>query len=199
MFLDLALWQEVSLIGLALLSLVYVFYFRIWVAMAMASDLLFVAALMVCTASIAMPSLFDVGARQAVNASPLPEALLEADAKVAALESLPAELIARALAKVGYERDPEPTSDTDASRIGASAPEPGPFESRVRPAVETLISVLLRGTSCMASFFVLLMALALRSSTSTARELQALSVRLEQIEAAGPTGREIEGEESISE
>jgi len=120
--------------------------------------------------------------------SPLPAALLEADAKVAALESLPAELIARALEKIGYERD----ADAESPTVATTATEDpvdldrGPFESRVRPAVESLVAVLLRGASCVASFFLLMMALALRSSTSAARELRALGARLERLEA-GPS------------
>lgn len=183
---ELALWQELALVGLTMLSIVYVFYFRIWVALAMASDLLFAWALAVCVASIAVPPLFDAGARHAVELSPLPEALLHADAKVAALESLPADLIERALEKVGYSRDE--ADDPGAATTNESAEEveqePGPFESRVRPAVESLVSVLLRATSCMISFFLLLMALALRSSTATARELRALSARLDLVSEA---------------
>jgi hypothetical protein len=211
MFSELALWQEIALFVLAFLSMLYVFYFRIWVAVAMASDALFAAALVVCVASVAIPEIFDAGARRAVDASPLPQALFEADAKVVALESLPAELIVRALEKIGYERtDEAPIGATsNASRAaggailgegvsaegfppaegsppadGSSFRAPGPFESRVRPAAESLVAVLLRGTSCVASFFLLLMALALRSSTSTARELHALSARLERLEAS---------------
>ena len=186
MFTPLALWQELALLGLAILSVVYVFYFRIWVALAMASDLLFAMALAVCVASIAVPPLFDFGARRAVDISPLPEALLHADAKVAALESLPAELIDRALKKVGYDRDA--AEDRETSSAPPIVIEPGPFESRVRPAVESLVAVLLRATSCMVSFFLLLMALALRSSTATARELRALSERLDLLADSSASG-----------
>jgi hypothetical protein len=174
MFSELALWQEVALVGLALLSAVYVFYFRIWVALATGSDLLFTISLAVCIASIAAPAIFDLGARYAVDASPLPEALLEADAKVAALEALPGVLIDRALQKIGYEREAE-------ALLAEAAPAPGPFENQIRPAVESLIAFLLRATSSISSFFLLLMALALRSSTSTAREVHELSTRLDRL------------------
>ena len=182
MFSQLALWQEIALLALALLSAVYVFYFRIWVALATGSDVLFAAALVVCIASIAVPGLFDLGARHAVNSSPLPAALSTADAKVAHLEALPGELVKMALDKIGYEGDGEAIPD--------AIQEPGPFESNVRPAVESLVSLLLRATSCIASFFLLLTALALRSSTSTARELQQLATRLDQLTiGANPEGR----------
>jgi len=115
MFSEFSLWQEIALFGLALLSMLYVFYFRIWIAVAVASDLLFVTALAVCVVSIAIPEIFEAGARRAVDVSPLPAALLEADAKVSALESLPADLIARALEKIGYERDPEASAREEPS------------------------------------------------------------------------------------
>lgn len=170
---DLALWQEIALAILAFLSAIYVFYFRIWVALATGSDLLFVAALVVCVASVAAPRLFDLTAQHLVDASPLPEALIDADAKVAALEALPSELVNRALKKIGYEREAD---------LAVPTPEPGPFETRIRPAVEALVAVMLRTASATSSFFLLLMALALRSSTSTAREMHQLASRLDQID-----------------
>lgn len=174
---ELALWQELALVGLMLLSLLYVFYFRIWVAVAKGSDLLFVTALCVCVASVAAPGLFRAGAQRAIDASPLPPALLAADARVAALEALPSELITRALAKIGYEREVR-EMDLDDDPIAG----PGPFESRIRPAVESLVGGVLRATSFIVSMFLLLTALALRSSTSTVRELRQLSARLEVLE-----------------
>ncbi len=179
---ELALWQEVLLFVLALLSAIYIFYFRIWVALAAGSDLLFAAALLVCIASIAVPRLFAEGAQQVVGASTLPAALQDLDARVAALEALPGELIDRALEQIGYER--ESASDEEA------AAGPGPFESRVRPAVEALVAFVLRATSFVASLFMLLLALALRSSTSAARELHKLSARLDRLSAGEPEVRE---------
>ncbi len=179
---ELSLWQEVSLFVLALLSAIYVFYFRIWVALAAGSDLLFAAALLVCIASIAVPRVFEEGSQQLVGASTLPAALQDVDSRVAALEALPGELIDRALAKIGYEQE---SGSPDKAAAG-----PGPFESRVRPAIEALVAFVLRATSFVASLFMLLLALALRSSTSAARELHKLSARLDQLSA---------GERKISE
>jgi len=172
---ELALWQELLLLGLALLSLVYVFYFKIWVALAAGSDLVFAAALAVAAASVAAPALFDQAATELVDRSSLPEALSSADEKVAAIESLPSELIDRAMAKLGYETDPEETPSPD--------PGPGPFESKIRPSVESLVSFILRAASFFTATLLLLMALALRSSTSTARALQTLSQRTDALEA----------------
>ncbi len=172
---ELALWQEISLFVLVLLSAIYIFYFRIWIALAAGSDLLFVAALLGCIACIAVPRLFEEGGRRVVGASTLPAALQDLDARVAALEALPGELIDRALAQVGYER--ESGSDEEA------AAGPGPFESRVRPAVEALVAFVLRATSLIASLFMLLLALALRSSTAAAREIHKLSARLDALSA----------------
>ena len=172
---ELGLWQQIALFVLALLCVLYVFYFRIWVALATGSDLLFAVALLTCIASVAVPRVFDEGAQHLVSASTLPAALQAVDARVAALEALPGELIDRALEKVGYERERD--SDDEA------AAGPGPFESRVRPAIESLVAFVLRATSFVASLFMLLLALALRSSTSAAREIHRLSARLDQLGA----------------
>lgn len=174
---ELALWQEFLLLGLALISLTYVFYFKIWVTIAAGSDLVFAAALAVAIASVAMPTLFDRLAEAIVDRSPLPEALISADEKVAAIESLPRELIDRALAKLGYEPDP------GEERLPEAEATVGPFESKIRPSVEALVAVVLRAASFFTATFLLLMALALRSSTSTARALQALSLRTGALEA----------------
>jgi hypothetical protein len=168
---ELALWQQVSLFVLALLSAIYIFYFRIWVALAAGSDLVFAAALLGCIASIAVPRLFEEGAQRVVGATTLPAALQDLDARVAALEALPGELIDRALERIGYERESGPDEEAAAG--------PGPFESRVRPAVEALVAFVLRATSFIASIFMLLLALALRSSTAAAREIHKLSARLD--------------------
>ena len=174
---ELAVWQELLLVALAILSLVYVFYFKIWVALATGSDLIFAAALAVAVASVATPILFDRAAIALVDRSSLPEALASADEKVAAIESLPGELIDRALAKLGYEPDPEEAPPSEAKR------SPGPFESRIRPSVEALVSFVLRTGSFFTAALLLMVALALRSSTSTARALQNLSLRTDELEA----------------
>ncbi len=173
---ELALWQEILLLCLALLSLLYVFYFKIWIALAAGSDLVFAAALAVAVASVAAPSLFDQAAIALVDRSALPEALTSADEKVAAIESLPSVLIDQALAKIGYEPDPEDVP------LPIPEPGPGPFESKIRPSVEALVSVVLRTASFFTSTLLLLLALALRSSTSTAKALQILSRRTDGLE-----------------
>ena len=119
---QLALWQELLLLGLAALSLVYVFYFRIWLALAIGSDVLFAVALGLALSSVAVPTLFDRASTDLVDRSPLPAALADADAKVAAIEALPRNLIDRALAKIGYE--PELEEESAASE---ELPPPGPF------------------------------------------------------------------------
>ena len=162
---------------MALIALVYVFYFKIWVAIATASDLVFLVALSVAVASIAAPALFDRASTALVDRSALPAALESADEKVAAIESLPSELIDRALAKLGYE--PEPHNED----LPEPEPTPGPFESNIRPSVEALVAAVLRAASFLTATVLLLMALALRSSTSTARTLQALTLRTEALEA----------------
>ena len=172
---ELAIWQELLRLVLGLLSLVYVFYFKIWVALATGSDLIFAAALALAVASIAVPILFDRASTTLVDRSSLPEALTSADQKVAAIEALPGELIDRALAKLGYEADPEEEPLED--------PGPGPFEATIRPAVEALVSFVIRTASFFTAALLLLMALALRSSTSTARALQTLTRRTDALEA----------------
>jgi hypothetical protein len=176
----LALWQEVVLVGLAGLSLVYVLYFRIWVTLATGSDLLFAVALAVSVASVALPNVFERVATQLVDHSPLPEALANADRRVADLEALPAVLIDRALESIGYERELE--------ELELEPLPPGPFETRIRPALEALLAAVLRTTSFVCASLLLMMALALRSSTSTARELRALALRLDRIESRDEEG-----------
>ncbi len=172
---ELALWQQLLLLGLATISLVYVLYFRIWVALAAGSDLLFVAALALSTASVVFPPLFETASRRLVDYSPLPAALAGADRRVADLEALPGRLIDRALATIGYEREIDPAD--------LIVHEPGPFETRIRPALDSLLATVLRTTSFFCATLLLLLALALRSSTSTARQLQRLTRRLERLEA----------------
>ena len=172
---ELAIWQELVLVGLAILSLLYVFYFKIWVALAAGSDFIFAAALVVAVASIATPIVFDRASTALIDRSSLPEALSSADAKVAAIESLPGDLIDSALAKLGYEPEPEVEPVVE--------PGPGPFESKIRPSVDALVSFVLRSAGFLTATLLLLMALSLRSSTSTARALQNLSNRTTVLEA----------------
>lgn len=175
---DLTFWQQFLLTGLALISFVYIFYFKIWVTLAASSDLVFVLALVVALASVAAPTLFESAANQLVERSALSDALVAADEKVAAIEALPRDLIDRALLKLGYEPEPEdPAADTAEIHAG-----PGPFESRIRPSIETLVAAVLRVASFVTSTLLLLMALALRSSTSTARALQNLTHRTTALE-----------------
>lgn len=172
---ELALWQEILLLGLAMISLLYVLYFRIWLAMATGSDLLFLAALALSVTSVVHPPVFAEASTRLVDRSALPRALAGADGHVAELEALPGRLIDRALAKIGYEREVE---DED-----LLPPEPGPFQTHVRPAFESLLALVLRTSSFMGAGFLLLMALTLRASTSTAREIQSLRRRLERLES----------------
>lgn len=167
-------WQDFLLIGLALVSLLYVFYFRIWVALAMGSDVVFVLALAAAITSIATSAPFDRAAFELVERSPLPQALVSADLQLAALEAMPGELIDRALAHLGAE--PTPAEE------GLEPLAPGPFESKIRPSVEALVSRVLRVSSFLCASLLLLIGLAMRSATSTARALQALSARADAME-----------------
>jgi hypothetical protein len=173
---QLSLWQELLLLGLAALSIIYILYFRIWLALAIGSDVLFAAALGLALAAIAAPDLFHSASASLVDRSPLPAALQNADARVAAIEALPRSLIERALAQIGYELDevdepPDP-------------PEPGPFVSAVRPSVEALVSTVLRFASFVCGSFLMLTSLAMRSSTMTVRKLQQCTQRIDDLESA---------------
>jgi hypothetical protein len=173
-FAELALWQEFLLVGLALTSFVYVFYFRIWIALATGSDLVFAFALGVAVTSVATAAPFDWAGFELVERSSLPQALESADQQLAAIEALPGELIDRALAHLGVE--PEVVTDTPDWDV------PGPFEANIRPSVEALVSVVLRGMSFLCASLLLLIALAMRSSTSTARAMQGVAARAEALE-----------------
>jgi hypothetical protein len=183
-----SLWQEALLIALAVLSLLYIFYFRIWRAVAVGSDLLFVLALGITAMSITFPPAFDTAAQALIARSPLPAALDAADAKVASIEAMPADLIERALAKLGLESDvsteAEGKSHEHESINLTPDPVPGPFVSSIRPSVDALVSTSIRLASFFCGSFMLLASLAMRSSTTTAHQLRDFAVRIETIENA---------------
>ena len=186
---QLSLWQELLLLGTGLLSLVYVFYFRIWLALAISSDVLFAMSVALVVATIATPSLFDGIAHAVVERSPLPSALEDADARVAAFAALPGEMIDAALAKVGFEPDPEVA--TDSQELDGGPMEPGPIVSTLRPPVESLIAVTVRVSTFIGSGFLLLLSLATRASTTTARRLHTLAARVDELEAHAGSGSAI--------
>ena len=188
---QLSLWQELLLLGTALLSLVYVFYFRIWLALAISSDVLFAMSVALVVATIATPSLFDGIAHAVVERSPLPSALEDADARVAAFAALPGEMIDAALAKVGFEPEPEPEVATDSQERGGGPIEPGPISSTLRPPVESLIAMTVRVSTFIGSGFLLLLSLATRASTTTARRLHSLAARVDELEAHAGSGSAI--------
>ena len=186
---QLSLWQELLLLGTGLLSLVYVFYFRIWLALAISSDVLFAISVALVVATIATPSVFDGIAHAVVERSPLPSALEDADARVAAFAALPGEMIDAALAKVGLEPDPEVA--TDSQGLDGRPMEPGPIVSTLRPPVESLIAVTVRVSTFIGSGFLLLLSLATRASTTTARRLHTLAARVDELEAHAGSGSAI--------
>jgi hypothetical protein len=186
---QLSMWQELLLLGTGLLSLVYVFYFRIWLALAISSDVLFAISVALVVATIATPSLFDGIAHAVVERSPLPSALEDADARVAAFAALPGEMIDAALAKVGFEPDPEVA--TDSQELDGGPMEPGPIVSTLRPPVESLIAVTIRVSTFIGSGFLLLLSLATRASTTTARRLHTLAARVDELEAHAGSGSAI--------
>ncbi|MBJ21006.1 MAG: hypothetical protein GY910_24095 [bacterium] len=180
---QLSFWQQILLLGLATLSLVYVLYFRIWLALSIGSDVIFAAALGLAIAGVATPGVFQSAASALVDRSPLPAALREADSRVATIEALPRSLIDRALAQIGYPPDErEETTDR------AGSPEPGPFTSSVRPSVEALVSTVLRFASFACGSLLMLTSLALRSSTMTARKLQEFAHRIDILESTPAAG-----------
>ncbi len=244
---SLSLWQSLLLLGLGGVAVVYVAYFRIWVAFAIASDLLFVLALALGATSIVTDEPFERAAHALIERSPLPEALSAADARVAALAALPSELIDAALERLGldglFEETAEepgdaaaeaaeaaveaateaddaggrkdrpeggtegrpdrgrpgleatpfpaptrPSSDTPdpaalAAREAALAPLDGPFTRSIRPSVQAILAMVLRGASFVTSGLLVFLSLATRASTTTARRLRQLSVRVEELES----------------
>jgi len=191
MTLELSFWQQILLLGLAGLSLIYVFYFRIWLAVAIGSDLLFAFALGLTIAAIMAPEPFRQAAEALVDRSPLPTALAGADARVAEIEALPQTLIRRALARVGYEPELEELPTDQPGEL----PVPGPFVSSIRPSVEALVATVVRFASFVCGSFLMLTSLAMRSSTTTARKLREQDRRLESLEfllsgSSTPSGRE---------
>jgi len=237
---SLSMGQSILLSGLAVIALVYVAYFRIWTALAVASDLLFAVALTVCVISVVAPGVFDVVSRAIIDRSPLPTALHEADAQVEALAALPGELIDRALEQIGFGDDADegsaseavieppltpfetamasagPTSSTtaipaippvppspgispgvpalgestdaipstgDDPLAGEAPPVEGFFTRSIRPSVEGLVALVLRGSTLVVSGLLLILSLASRASTTTAKRLRALAERIDALEA----------------
>ena len=72
--------------------------------------------------------------------------------------------------------------DAEELALPEPVPSPGPFESKVRPSVDALVAAVLRAASFFTASVLLLMSLALRSSTSTVRMLQSLASRTEALE-----------------
>ena len=125
--------------------------------------------------SIARPCASARAPPDAGDGSSLPQGVSVAHTRVAGCESRPGDLIDSALAKLGYEPEPEVEPVVE--------PGPGPFESKIRPSVDALVSFVLRSAGFLTATLLLLMALSLRSSTSTARALQNLSNRTTVLEA----------------
>jgi hypothetical protein len=196
----LSLWQEALLLGVVVLALIYVFYFRIWLAVAVGSDLLFALALGITVTSIVFPTAFDYFASALISRSPLPAALDAADAKVASIEALPGALIDRALAKLGVSSDEDERGDARQDIRGNAAeaeeevirPEPGPFVSAIRPSVDALVSTTIRLASFFCGSFLMLTSLAMRASTTTARKLNEMAERIEWLESTRAECRELD-------
>lgn len=193
----LSLWQEFALAALGTLTLLYVLVFRVWTAEALAADLVFGLAVAAAVATVAVPSLFDAGARQVVAWSPLPSALEEADTRALALAELPGRLIDGALARLGFDSNEDDGAgaavDTDTGIVaGESADIPtdaasGPLSAHIRPSVEGLVALLLRVAAGAITMLTLALAMLLRAVRGLARRLRHTSDRLDRLEAALPT------------
>lgn len=81
------------------------------------------------------------------------------------------------------------SSGSEAARA-ARAVDPGPvqeqaagvFSAHIRPSIEGLVALLMRGGALVASAFAILLAIALRAVTSLARRLRRVTRRLDQLE-----------------
>lgn len=178
--------QELLLITLAILSAVYVFYFKIWLPLAIGSDILFCLALATSVASVVAPGLFETLSRSIIEQSPLPQALHRADAQIAQLASLPSDLIDKALTRIGYSSAEDvdvESSEPAVSGLVDSIDVPGPFTTAVRPSVESLVGGVLRGAGFFCGGVLMVTSLAMRSSTTTARRLRELTDRVDAIDS----------------
>lgn len=189
-----SVWQGT---GLGLLALVLFAYGRLFFrgsAVPLFADLLFLTAFAAAVASLAFPLVFDRLAHEIVGHTPLPSALAEGDAQVAALVAMPGEMIDAALARIGFDgEEDEPIesameSEPD-SGVALKTGAPGAIEARVRPAVEAVLALPLRVGTGVSSGFGLLLALALRRIAVGRDRLRDLAERLERVEArfSGPT------------
>ena len=180
---QLSVWQEFALIALALFALSYAVLFRIWSFEALASDLVFSAALALLVAAIAFPTVFDKAGARIVEWSPLPRTLGEADERAADLAALPGRLIDGLLERIGFDRDVEAPSE-EATAIEAKTGETGWLSTHVRPSVDGLVALLLRIATATIGGLVLVLALLLRIVTGLVRRLRRIGERLEALEAS---------------
>ena len=171
-------WQAIGALSLGLLGFGYALAFRVWRAPVAGADLIFALSLALAAASLTAPAAFQFPTRALVERSPLPVALEQADARVAALATLPGELIEAALDRFGYA-GAEPALDSPPEETPIQS---GSFVAGIRPSIEGLISSVLRGFGLCLGALGMLTALALRVATMAVRKAQMLSLRLAALE-----------------
>ena len=128
-----------------------------------------------------VPSSSTIEAASAVllERSGLPEYARAIDARIAAIEELPADVWARLSAPFPFA-----SGGDDEEGVAQAGPQPGPRERGLVPPLGRLLTLLLRALTLLPCMGVSAFALALRSATAAIGELQALRARVAELEAA---------------
>lgn len=176
-----ALWVSLALVAVAL-----AYAGRVWRGRGFAPgvDLLFVSAWLGAITVLHAPAPFELTASHLVEGTGLPAVIREADDRIHAVESLPGDWVDALTGPFGgWSEDQLPAPPRQAERR---------LERSVVPAVEELVSALIRGASFAFCALAMGTAYFLRRTASLRKELAQLRVRIEALEAgASPESRSV--------
>ncbi len=173
-------WLPWTVAGLWLvLAAVYAFYFRLLLLGSALVGASFAAATLLGIGALLLPAPFEAVSALLLERSGLPEYTRAIDARIAAIEELPADVWARLSAPFPFA-----SGGGDEEGVAPAGPVPGPLERGLVPPLGRLLTLLLRAFTLFACMGVSAFALALRSATAAIGELQALRARVAELEAA---------------
>jgi len=158
-------WIKLFASALASFSLLYVLRLRpwrprrFWRALSPSVDLLFLSGVLLGALALFEPMPFDRGASLLIAQTELPAHLDALDREIAELAAAPRQLWIDLLEQIGLPgAAPAPPAPYDAARDGH-------LQHRVLPAVEAIVSVLLRAFFYAGSLLVITVALVMRIFT----------------------------------
>jgi hypothetical protein len=157
-----SLWIKLLASGLAGFALLYVLRLRpwrprrFWNALSPSVDLLFLSGVLLGVLALFEPMPFDGGARLLLDQTDLPASLDSLDREIAELADAPRRLWIELLDQIGLaQAAPAPPAPYDPVRDGH-------LQRRVLPAVQAIVSVLLRAFFYAGSLMVIAVALVMR-------------------------------------